>query len=376
MEHTSLASYVASRIEAGLSKVEIKEQLISVGWSEDEVDAAYSGALIDQGVPTPENSTRQGVVKKSSTVEIVVNFFSFILLGIVATSLGTLFYEIISYYFPDELLTRNSYYYNRYEDTIHYAIAALVIAFPLYYASVRLWFKRFREDEAKTESRLTKWLTYIVLLIAAITIVGDLIVTLFTFLQGEITMRFFLKALTILAIAGIIFGFYFLERKKIQYRRVISRSVFNALGFTVAAFIIIGIVLGFLVAGSPTTARMQGFDDQRSQDLSSLARCIEGYARAYGRLPSALSELERTTLYDCRNNTKDPETGQLYEYGAISPLKTTGVRSEGEFRLCAGFSLASKVTDQLNGYNDNKWYEHGVGRSCDTVSVVVNIKNY
>jgi hypothetical protein len=213
----SIASYVEGRVKAGLSKTEVKEELLAVGWSEEEADAAYRDGLVALGIPLPRESDRPKLARKSSTVDVVVNFFSFIVLGIVATALGTLYFQIINMRFPDplaEIAVDGAWSSTR---AIHHAIASLIIAFPLYYAAMRIWFRKFREDEGRAESRLSRWLTYIVLLAAAVTIVGDLIAVLFKLLQGEISARFLLKALTILVIAGIIFGFYFLERKKIQY---------------------------------------------------------------------------------------------------------------------------------------------------------------
>ena len=90
MEQTSLQQHLEERIRAGASKESIKEQLLAVGWAEDEIEQAYTDALIATGVPVPVDGTRGTYTKRTSTLEIVVNFFSFILLGIVATALGTL----------------------------------------------------------------------------------------------------------------------------------------------------------------------------------------------------------------------------------------------------------------------------------------------
>lgn len=383
MENTtneSLVTYVAELVRSGSTKAQVKDQLLSVGWSEDQADAAYSKALINNGVPVPSEAMQSTFGKKSSTVEIALNLFSFILLGIVATALGTLFYQIINKYLPDPLVT--SYYRNRVStEAIHYAIAALIIGFPLYYASMRLWFRGFRKDEGKVETKLTKWLTYLVLLVTSITIVGDLIVTVFTFLQGEISMRFFLKALTILVIAGAVFGFYFLERRKIQYRKSISRNIFRSFGFAVSIIVLIGIVLGFVAGGSPATERKRGLDDQREKDLSSISSCVESYAKQHKRLPSSLSELQNTTSFSYCANKKDPETGKAYEYRVVTASKTIGTNREGEFELCATFALESE--EDVSGgkssyyYNRNgKWEKHTAGHDCDTSIVVLeNTKN-
>jgi len=376
-ERKNINSFVTGKVQNGVDKTSIREQLTAVGWSEDEIDAAYARALVSSGVPVPEEGNRGTYTKKASTVEVVLNFFSFILLGIVVTALGSLYFALINYYFPDALRVGSSYYYRAITDMIHYATAALVIGFPLYYVAVRLWFKKFREDEARVESKLTKWVTYLVLLAASVTIVGDLISVVYTFLQGEITARFFLKALTVLTIAGMIFGFYYLERKKVQYRSDIPRDIFQKFGYFLSAIVVIGIVLGFMVSGSPATERMRGFDEQRARDLNSLANCVNSYTQQYQRLPDTLSELEGASNFSYCARKRDPETKSEYEYRIITPVEQTNTNvAEGVFELCADFSLANdggveRQDVYYNGIEDTKWAVHEKGRACDTETVAV-----
>ncbi len=246
---------------------------------------------------------------------------------------------------------------------------------------MRLWFRKFREDEGRTESKLSKWLTYLVLLIAAVTIVGDLIATVFTLLQGEITARFFLKAIVILGVAGGVFGFYYLERKKIQYRADIPRRTFQIFGRMVAAAVLAGVALGFMVGGSPTTERNRSFDGTRASHLSSLASCVEQYASSLGALPNTLAELTRSSQFGyCQSYLKDPETGMAYEYRIVTPSKPQGAGYVGEFELCAEFVLPSKGTadsaPSVDYYGmSTVWQEHGTGRSCDTVTAQLLIPN-
>ena len=365
--------YVIKLIKTGSTKTQIKEQLLAVGWSDSQIDAVYSKALIELGTPVPNNAMQSTFGKKSSTVEIALNLFSFILLGIVATALGTLFYQIINKYFPDALSV--SYYSNKIStDAIHYSIAALFIAFPIYYASMRLWFRSFSRDEGKTETKLTKWLTYLVLLVVSIMIIGDLIATVFTFLQGEISARFFLKALTIFIISAIIFSFYFLERKKIQYRNSISGNIFKYFGLVVSSIVVVGIILGFFVGGSPATERKRGFDSQRVEDLSSLANCIENYAEDFKKLPTSLKMFQENSNYSRCAKKKDPETGASYSYRIITASKVSGTIREGKFELCANFSLPSDDTLTENKYyygGSGNWSEHSAGLECDAVTVVL-----
>ncbi len=366
-----LAEYVQRRVTQGLSKAAIKEELLAVGWSEEEADAAYRDGLVALGIPIPSAGNRPSLVRQSSTVDVVVNFFSFILLCIVATALGTLYFQVINQYFPDRLAALGGSGDWGRTSAIHYAIASLVIGFPLYAGAMRIWFRKFREEEGRTESRLTKWLTYIVLLIASVTIVGDLITVLYKLLQGEVTARFFLKALVILVIAGLIFSFYYLERRKIQYGKAIPAATFCYLGWTTAGLVAAGIVVGFLAAGSPETARKRAFDIERERDLSRLSSCIERYARDLGQLPSSLDELKRSSKYsNCSIYMADPETKKQYEYRIVTSSRSQGDAKVGEFELCATFSLASEGPDREIREAHKRlvgiWGEHGAGRSCNT----------
>ena len=369
----SLSGYVEARLRAGASRALIKDELLAVGWTEEESDAAYRDALVALGIPLPEAGNRLAAEKKSSTVDVVVNFFSFILLGIVATALGTLWFQVVEHSFPDPLAAMGGDDRWGLTRAIHHAIASLVIAFPLYLAALRLWFRKFREDENRSESALSRWLTYLVLLVASVTIVGDLITVLFKLLQGEYSVRFLLKALVILVIAGLIFGFYTLERLKIQYRRDISRNVLRAFGWSVAALVALGIVVGFLAAGSPATARKQAFDSERASNLNELSNCIERYARDLGRLPDSLDALSRSPRYvDCAAAIRDPETRQAYEYRIVTPSRIEGPATLADFELCASFSLAStgeRSGRAIRGERYRIWSEHGAGRSCDIVAV-------
>ncbi|NTW15026.1 MAG: hypothetical protein HGA38_01500 [Candidatus Moranbacteria bacterium] len=370
MEKTSLAEYVAGRIRSGAPKGEIREELLAVGWSEEEADAAYRDGVVVLGAPVPSEGNRPTSGKKSSTADIILNLFSFILLGMSATAAGVVYFQVVNRYFPDPLAGAGLPDMQALVSVVHYSIAALLIAFPLYIAVMRMWFRKFREDEGRTESRLSKWLTYLVLLGTSVTMVGDLITLVFTFLQGELTMRFFLKALIILAVTGGIFGFYFFERRKIQYRREVPARVFSAFAFSASAVAVVGIALGLLAGGSPASTRSLSFDVTRESDLRGLSDCIGQYAAKYGSLPASLDELRRTGSFAyCADSVTDPETGDPYGYRVVNASRKQGVVTVGEYELCADFSLAS-TAERGTGYRgvNDVWSAHAAGHDCDIVT--------
>lgn len=393
MSEQELLSFIRSQVETGKGKKDIVEQLTSVGWSEDEAEVAYARTLTSMGVPTPQEGERASFSKKVTTLEVVVNLFSFILLSIVAFALGALYFEVIDKYFPDAINdnSKSSYSYTRSSsvssDIVHYSIAALVIGFPLLFFALRFWFRKFRKDSGKVESRLTKWITYLVLLVASVTIVGDLIAIVYTFLQGEISARFFLKALIILVIAGSIFGFYFFERKYVQYKKAIHPLLFRSYVVGVGSMVLVGIILGFVVAGSPAMERKRTLDDKREQNLSQIESCIDSYTYQFKKLPDSLDDLTKASLgyISCPDDVlTDPETGQFYEYeiiNASSPYyeeNTIQASRKGTYKLCATFALSSEESSENGRYyyssdREDIWEQHSAGRECDTVEATWRI---
>ncbi|MDA8384292.1 MAG: DUF5671 domain-containing protein [Betaproteobacteria bacterium] len=362
-----LADYVQGRIQAGIPKSQIKEELHAVGWSEDEADAAYRNALVALGIPVPGAADRQNLAQKSSPMDVAVNVFAFILLGIVVYSLAHLYFAVIDKVYPDPLGPG----FDIDDQRIRHAIASLLIAFPGYVVAMRFWFRRFAAGEGRSESRLTRWLTYVVLLLASVTMVSDLITVLYHLLQGEVTPRFMLKAVTILALSGLVFSFYYLERRRIQYRKAVGRSAFHGLGGLVGGLVLMGIVLGFLQAGSPERARARAFDLQRSARLQALSGCIERYAREMGQLPGSLAAVRTSgDFVYCANSMQDPATHRDFEYRVVTGLRNQGQARVGAYELCATFDLPSARASDEGGSVGNRvlWYEHPAGRGCHTVT--------
>ena len=93
-------------------------------------------------------------------------------------------------------------------------LGVAAVAFPLYVWLTSLTRKGVTKDPDKKGSKIRKWLTYITLFVAAGVIIGDLITLLYNLLGGELTLRFTLKVLTVLLIAGIIFGYYLWDLRK------------------------------------------------------------------------------------------------------------------------------------------------------------------
>jgi hypothetical protein len=349
-----LKEYIKTLVNKGKSPEDIRQILLASGWKAKDVEGAvkeaYLSGLGDDVPPPPAPQERH------SMVQISINFFSFILLWTVAFSAGTLFFEVINKYFPDILLQGNYGYSNN--SPIYTAMASVIVALPLYLWTMWFWFRSFARNQEQQESRLSKWFTYIILLAAAGTIVGDLIGTITKFLQGEVTMRFSLKALTLFVIAGTVFVFYFFERRRVQYKKMVPATTFKIISAFSIVVAILGLSLGFAAAGSPREARLMGLDNQRVQSLEQISSAVGGFASTNKRLPQSLAELNKSVAYYVPSIT-DPESGQEYGYRIVS---------ENEFELCATFA-----TSNLGASNESMpssvWSKHDVGEMCKTQTV-------
>lgn len=366
-----LIEYIVKLLNENTDKKKIRDNLLEVGWSGDDIDVAYGKALVRCGVPVPLSAKKATFTKKPSGLEIAANLFSFLLLAILTISLGTLLFQVVNRFFPDNISLDSIYRQRSRTASIHYAIAALIVGFPVYLFSIRVWLRGFRSEEGKTELSINKLLTYIVLLVTSVVILGNLITILFRFLQGGITIGFFLKAFIILLIAGIIFSFYFFERRKVQYKKDVSEGFFWKFGAGVASLILISVVLGFFATGSPALERKRKMDEQRADHLRSLVTCIEDYSYENQKLPDNLKELQQGSFLYC-SNKKDPESGQDYDYRIITESKIAkNNNEEGVFELCANFELQSE--GELNSYRleDDKWSIHKAGRDCKQETVIL-----
>lgn len=248
-------------------------------------------------------------------------------------SLISLLFAIINQVFPDSLSTYG--YYNSGESfTIRWTISSLVILFPLYIYLARTIVKDISINVLKKDFWIRKWSKYLTLFLTGAAVVVDLIVVLNTYLGGEISIRFFLKAIVILLIAAFTFYVYVKD----------NHNNLNILIGIASVVVISAVVGGFLTVGSPAKQRALQFDARRVSDLQSLKYEIENYTQKSKIIPETLKDIVLAGSYI---SIKDPETKLEYEYSILPDGKYS-------YRLCANFSTVS---------TDDYW-PHGIGRTC------------
>ncbi len=299
--------------------------------------------------------------QKISPKNVFLNLLAIITLYISAGSFIALLFQHINYFFPDVLID----YGVRSTSGLRWAIAALLIIFPVHIVISRLLQKEFVRSPVERERRLRKWLLYFTLFAAALLIIGDLVTLIYYFLGGDLSTRFIFKVLAVLLTGGMVFWYYLAE---IRREAPALPQAMRLFAWAVIVVVAAGIVGGFFIAGSPFAERLRRFDERRVQDLQNIQWQAISFWQGKNRLPNSLDEL-RDDISGFRAPV-DPETGAAYEY------RVTGALS---FELCANFQVVNKTSERMaksvpaermttavpvefGGIGEN--WDHNAGRQC------------
>lgn len=194
--------FVRDALSRGHSREEIEQALLDAGWPPAQVQralGAYAASSFNIPVPRPH--------AQLSARQAFIYLLLFTVLLVVAVQLGNLLFQIINISVPD--VTESQYREAGRTAAIRFAIASLIVAFPLFVFLSLVVSRELKTNPAMRLSAVRRWLTYLALFIAATVFLGDLITVLNGFLNGELTTRFSLKALTVAGISGGIFCYYF-----------------------------------------------------------------------------------------------------------------------------------------------------------------------
>lgn len=259
-----------------------------------------------------------------------------------------LIFQYVNVLYPDTLVRG----YDPYSGPIRFAIASLIIIFPVYVWLTRMINQDIRKHPEKREYGFRKWLIYITLFVAGVSIIGDLVTLVNYFLNGDITARFIVKIGVVLLVAISVFSYYLADLRG-RWGKEEKQAVL--IGWGAGAVVLVAVVAGFFVIGSPMAAREARFDAQRVNDLQNIQYQLVSFWQSKTALPDT-----PTPLNDSIQGfvvPVDPQTGNAYEY-----QKTASTT----FALCATFKKASNDTSMTKpvGMDSSDVWDHPAGRYC------------
>jgi len=342
MADQGLQSFVRECLTRGSSRDDVARGLRSAGWPEREIQEALD-SYVDAGLPLPVPKCRASTGPREAFLHLLL-FFS---LATWVTALGSLLFDLINlrFPFPGEQPTANF-------ASLRFGVAAVAVSFPLF----GLVLRRVRRDIAANPARgmdpIRRWLSYLALFAAALILLGDGIGLVLSFLNGDLTVRFVLKAGVIATLAGGVVWWLQQNLHGVPAQAGGKRLLWYGLCAAVLAVV----AVSAWVTGGPLQARLRTQDAERVDDLRAIYRAVSTFNREQGRLPATLEECN-TNPGTFIQTLKDPVSGEPYGYR---------LNGDNAFVLEATFALPSRGSSAESDYSDPQrdgFWQHTAGRT-------------
>lgn len=312
-----LSDFVRDALNAGRSADDIRRSLTSADWTDTEINAALAGWQYQDGagaVPRPIRST--------AARDALFYALLFVVFGMVAGNTLTLLFAQINFWLPTaEDLARASR-----PTGLRWSMAALIVFVPVFGLLDRKDRRATAADPARQHGTMRRWLSAIAMLFAVITLLGDALYLIYSWLDGQITPRFLVKSVTVAAMALVVLA-YFRDARDLPLPALPIPAAWVLIGSALLA-----LVLSFWIVGGPAQGQLEQRDSSRLSDLRQLANDV-----------AACPTIDRTNLPE----TLDPMTC------ARNPARLTGFASgityerltPTEFQLCTEVEDPDMIAD-------------------------------
>jgi hypothetical protein len=276
---------------------------------------------------------------------------SLVSLAFTATCVGVVVFQIINKLIPDAV----NFYQGRFEpDALKFSIAAIIIAAPIYYLTSWQINKSLRSGALLKDAAVRRWLTYFILFVASVTMIGWFIRTIYNFLDGEMTVKFILKAVTAIFIAAAVFSYYFFDirRDKVEEKDRIIKIYFYAS----LALVLVVLASAFAFSPSPTETRGKKQDNETLNRFSMIDGALNSFYSEKKKLPESLKELVSDRKFLAERYINDAVSGEEFGYKVLTDKKS--------YELCATFKFSNRTDDGLmDEYLKDRW-PHDAGYQC------------
>jgi hypothetical protein len=205
-----LSSFLSLAKERGVPDESLVAMLRQNGWPERRIYRAlseyYAGTL---GAAVPVRDQGSGNAR-----DAFLYLLNFITLGFWSVALWQIWDDLVKRWFPDPLSVEGP----SLRDDIAWQVALIIVTFPIF-AFVH-WLIQ-RELARRSElyySPIRRWLTYVALVLAAVTIVVDAALTIEAWITGHLTAHSLLDTLGLFVLGGGIFGYYLITMEPAKAR--------------------------------------------------------------------------------------------------------------------------------------------------------------
>jgi hypothetical protein len=260
-----------------MARTRIRSALATAGWTESEVEAALAVWMVQDGagvVPRP--------IRSSAARDAFFYALLFVVFAMVAGNILTLLFGQIDYWLPEPGEVLIAYGWS----SLRWSMAALIVFTPAFWLLNRANARGLAADPARTHGAMRRWLSSLAMLAAVISLLGAALFVIYTWLDGQMTLRFVAKSAIVAVIALVVLG-YFREGRRLH---LLLQPVSAA--WALIALATLALVLSFVVVGGPSQGRIEQRDVWRISDLRALARDVATCAAVTdGPLPAALNPM-------------------------------------------------------------------------------------
>ena len=281
---------------------------------------------------------------KSKALDLFLYLGIAISLIVSVTNLLQIIFAAINLKFPDPLAYTG--YIDGTQSDVRLAIATLVVMYPVYVLLSWYVANDIKKFLFKQDISVRKIMIYCTLFATVLTLIGTLVSVIYTYLGGEISVRFELKAASVFAVALSLFGYYYYSLKR-DYSK--STIIPESLTVIVTVVIVWAIVWSVSIIGTPQEMRAKKIDSTRLIDISRIQQELFNRVQASDKLPATLSGLDNA--FQGYKVPVDPITQESYTYKVLQQpvfktdfaTKRKDMTTSAVFELCATFGTVREI---------------------------------
>ncbi len=294
-------------------------------------------------------------------ISLVVSVYN--LLQILFTAIDRKFVDVLNYSYVDI-----------YNSDVRMAVALLVVMYPLYVLLSWYVAKDIAKFLYKKDLTIRKVMIYATIFVTICSLIGTLVSIIYTYLGGELSVRFAYKALSVFVVSLGVFGYYFYSVKR---NYAVKSNVPLATTILATVVVVASLVWSISIVGTPSQMRAKRLDSTRLSDISSLQQQILSRFQSTDKLPVTLNELN--DAFQGYAVPVDPVTKEVYGYKVLEQpvMKFNYTTNKKEmatnavFELCANFETVRNVNNNGNGIKNVP-----VMGGLSAVDVSYSVSNY
>jgi hypothetical protein len=200
-----IGTYIIDARAKNFSDEQIKSTLLAAGWSEGQITEAFTQRPLETPIAPPPPVPHIGM-----WIGFLYILF-FISLYVLATVVGVLFHDMVEHVIVDAKTATYSYHMADNTSMVRGALAAIIVSFPLFAILALILKKQISKQPAIINIRSRKLLIYITLIGTFLIMLGHIIYSLYSFLDGKLTTNALGHLFVTFLIAGSIFGYFLSE---------------------------------------------------------------------------------------------------------------------------------------------------------------------